>query len=422
MKPRIILMIAGFLAVSGCTNKRTCPGIDLSQSKTSGGEININLSVDASGSMKGYVNVPGSEFKRVLEILNSSLMINSALGSDKSTTTAWRIGREPPGKDRKLKINSLLVARKRNFYELNAEQGWTNVSSSLEQFVPKKPKQNSVDILISDLEPDNSAINTLIKVLKPRLDIGDQLTLVGIKSQFSGGVFPTTAGDFKSFTFSGVRPFYLIILGSPYRTERVVEDLMQNDSLKGKVQITRFATNAANGYTLFVDKNSTIYKPKGCMFPAFSLKVGMFSKFNVDNDAKWTLVKRLRGCTAKEVTLQFKTPQIDGFYPQSITDKNMLESSSNMKIDSVNLSSSGMNLQVSPQLPLGGLSSFQLSLNTTEDDTRRWKDWSTLSSNPEGGKTQRLMDLIRRLRRESDGGKSPGDKYSPLRVCGAIQN
>ena len=95
--------------------------------------------------MKGYVNVPGSEFKRVLEILNSSLMINSALGSDKSTTTAWRIGREPPGKDRKLKINSLLVARKRNFYELNAEQGWTNVSSSLEQFVPKKPKQNSAE-------------------------------------------------------------------------------------------------------------------------------------------------------------------------------------------------------------------------------------------------------------------------------------
>ena len=81
-----------------------------------------------------------------------------------------------------------------------------------------------MDVLISDLEPDDASIKQLLTEIKPklthdpiqnhggrveRLHVGNQLAIIGIRSEFDGGVFPT-AGSFPSFPYKGIRPFYIL--------------------------------------------------------------------------------------------------------------------------------------------------------------------------------------------------------------------
>ena len=86
------------------------------------------------------------------------------------------------------------------------------VSSSISKFVSEDP--GCPDVLISDLEPDDASIKQLLTAIKPKLThdpnpkswwpgrkakhLGNQLAIIGIRSEFDGGVFPTVS-TFPSF-------------------------------------------------------------------------------------------------------------------------------------------------------------------------------------------------------------------------------
>ena len=142
-----------------------------------------------------------------------------------------------------------------------------------------------LDVLISDLEPDDASIKQLLTAIKPKLThdpnpkswwpgrktkhLGNQLAVIGIRSEFDGGVFPTVAGTFPSFPYKGIRPFYILLLGPVDKSELVIERLGLLKLGPDQMQISRFAANPSYGKTMFANPSKTTVQPKDCFSQPF---------------------------------------------------------------------------------------------------------------------------------------------------------
>ena len=289
----------------------------------------INISIDGSGSMKGFAAAKNSVYHRVIEELDPVLSVSPALNMVETKTTITRIGLEPgpPTKHAKESLNSLLIARRPEIYDPPKDSRWTKVSSSISQFVNQDP--GALDVLISDLEPDDASIKQLITAIKPKLmhdpnpkswwpgrkakHLGNQLAIIGIRSEFDGGVFPTVAGTFPSFPYRGIRPFYILLLGPVDKSELVIERLGLLNLRPDQLQITRFAANPSYGKTMFADPSKTTVLPKDCFFPTYSISRGMSGKLRFDSDQKWIKLKKVRQCPATQLQINFGIGTMVGF-------------------------------------------------------------------------------------------------------------
>jgi len=66
---------------------------------------------------------------------------------------------------------------------------------------------------------------------------------------------------------------------------------------------------------------------------------------------------------------------------------------------------------------------LDISANAAELDQAKWADWNTSGTTMDGGRTQRLLALVKSLRTETDqyAVSTYGTRYSPARVCAAIK-
>ena len=155
------LTVVGIAALAGCSQIECYGFYKNKDSRNALAKGTINVSIDGSGSMKGFASIGESHFHKVLEELDTAVGVSSALGFSSSTTSVKRIGREAGASSKLSSVaaSSILAARKPEFFdEQNGK--WPRVSSSIEQFANKD--LNSVDILISDLEPDNASIKQFL--------------------------------------------------------------------------------------------------------------------------------------------------------------------------------------------------------------------------------------------------------------------
>jgi len=439
MITRSSLVIASILALTGCQSQIQCYGFDKSRETIdtqAKGEINV--SIDGSGSMKGFTSIGESHFNKVLEELDTTVGISSALGFATTSTTVKRIGREA-GANLKLSsvvVPSILAARRPEFYDKQNGK-WPGVSSSIEQFASKDP--DTVDILISDLEPDNASIKQIISAIKPKLQLGEgtknwlpwgrvenraiQLAVIGIRSQFSGGVFPAVQGNFKSFIYSGSRPFYVVVLGPTAKTEKIVERLVRNRKINTEIQVSRFAANPNSGLTSFVEQSKTILLPANCVAPVFSLSQGLSGKLKVqDPTTRWVQVLKDRRCTAQKLEMKLASHPILGFGPNTLSSLDYFTSHGSSVVDGV-ISTNGMILKTEVLAVNGSIALLDISANAADLDEAIWSDWNTSGTTMDGARTQRLLALIKSLRTETDqyAINKYGARYSPARVCAAIK-
>lgn len=431
------LIPTSLLILSGCSVV-PCQGYSTSQADPStqiAGEINI--SIDGSGSMKGFANVSDSTFQKSLEALDTALGVTSALGMAQSKTNVLRIGKEgePSLKASRVRVNSVLAARKPEFFD-ESKGKWPKVSSKLETFVSKDP--NSVDLLVSDLEPDDASIKQLISAIKPKLEYSGQssrwlpwskrgvsrneLAVIGIRSSFSGGVFPVVAGDFKSFPYNGTRPFYIMAIGPVDRVEKVVEGIASNRELSKDVQVSMFASNPNSGRTSFVDLARTSLVPSNCLAPVFALSQGLSGKVKVQDPSRWLLAQRVRSCASQTVGVRFAGKPIVGMKGLSYEGADLFVGTGAV-VKKALINDRG--IAVEAQLPPGeGLINIvEISADADGLDQLMWKDWNTSGTQPDGSKTQRLLALLQSIRGETNqyATKEYGNKYSPVRMCAAMK-
>ena len=393
--------------------------------------------------MKGFASDSDSVFNQTIEKLDSILAINSALGIANSNTVIRRIGREasPSNKIVIKPIPSLLAARRPDFYSEKKGE-WANVSSSIDQFVSKAPATSSgegksgdnrsLDILISDLEPDDASIKQFISAVKPKLEANtdsdkmekqwNQLAIIGIRSWFTGDVYPTVQGDFEAFKYTGKRPFYIILLGPVEMTEQVITRLSQVDKISMNMQVSRFSSNPNFGKTVFVSIPESRLLPDNCINQVFALSDGIFTKLRVDNNNKWILGQMNRDCKANEIGVQLGT---EGFSHFGINlDKiDYYQTNNAIAITKVSHSASKLALDTRLKVIPSRINLITINADTAKLDEAMWETWSASGSEPDGSKTQRLLSLINSLRNETDqyALNNYESKYSPLRVCAIIK-
>ena len=435
MKARIIATVSAGFLLAGCQSKMPCSGFDAAFDNTSPSTDGvINVSIDGSGSMKGFANVSDSSYHKTLELLDNALGISSALGFSQSQTNSYRIGREAGTNKFAANKVDILAARSPSFYEEQKGQ-WPKVSSMIDKFVSNNP--SSIDVLISDLEPDNASIKQLLSAVLPKLEYSRKstflgitrtksapisLVLVGIKSQFTGGVFPVVQGTFPSFTYSGPRPFYVLVLGPTQQVEKLITRLASNKSLAPDIQITRFATSPDAGKTIFINSSSTL-SPQNCLIPAATLSQGLSGKLMLqDASQRWIQAQRIRNCTAQQGNIIYGADSILGL--GNIGSSPDILTSSNAVVTSSIFAPTGLKISTQFQLMPGTVNIMNIAIDTTKLDELQWEGWSTPGTKMEGNKTQRLLPLIQSIRSETDSKakSSPaGSVYSPLRLCSAVK-
>lgn len=439
MKASCATSVALCLLLLGCSSETACPGFNSQPiSEESGGKGHINVAIDGSGSMKGFAVIGESAFHRVLEELDTAVGVSSALGYESSSTTVRRIGREagPGAKSSSVDVNSVLAARRVDFFD-QLPGKWPRVSSSIERFAGNDP--DSVDILISDLEPDNASIKQILSAIKPKLQIdggakgilpwrrgkerANQLVIVGIRSQFSGGVFPAVQGNFKSFQYTGLRPFYVVALGPTDRTEQIVTRLVKGRALGEEIQVSRFASNPNSGKTSFVDPGKTVLLPQNCVAPVFTLSQGLSGKLRVEDPSfRWIQALRSRGCTSPKISMRFTTSPVLGYGDRSIGGSEYFATVGTPSVNG-SISQAGMTISTDMALLDGAISLLDISADEASLDQIRWQDWNTSGTTTDGSKTQRLLALIKSIRTETDqyAQSKYRTKYSSARVCSAIK-
>jgi hypothetical protein len=431
-----LLALPAILCLTGCGVD--CSGFDDVASNRTGPEIGrIVVSVDGSGSMMGFSTVADSSFHQLLEELDTALGVSSSLGYAKSTITVKRIGREGSNGKRlsSTSISSVLAARRPEFYD-EQKGKWPKVSSAVEQFVSKD--NTSVDILVSDLEPDDASIKQILSAIKPKLEFqqnnggwfsnqqnrypGNELAIIGMRSQFSGVVFPTVQGNFQSFRYEGLRPIYILVLGPVDKVEKVITKLEANKMIGANMQISRFASHPDSGKTIFINQDKSILSPANCLQPVFSISQGLAGKLKLQTPKHWLLAQRMRGCQASQVDIKFTSDVVPGLMSQRYTDKSLFTSPS-LSIKAVELSGAGATVATRFSLSDNSINMIDLSSDTSKMDEFMWSSWNTSGSRPDGSKTQRLLQLVQSIRAETDqfAMSTSGKRYSPIRMCAAVK-
>ncbi|MCP9807883.1 hypothetical protein KBY58_00335 [Cyanobium sp. HWJ4-Hawea] len=387
--------------------------------------------------MQGFSAVNDSSFHKALEEIDTTIGINSALGFTASTTRVMRIGREG-GISQKLSkkvVASVLAARRPQFYNEMKGQ-WPKISSSIEQFVSKDP--TSVDILISDLEPDDASIKQVVSAIKPKLEFdggtsgwlpwrrsnyhGNELAIIGIRSMFAGGVYPAVQGAFKSFPYTGLRPFYILALGPTDKVEKIVDRLAKNKELAKSLQVSRFSSNPNSGKTEFIEIAKTSIAPASCLVPVFTLSQGLSGKLNVQNPNRWLLSQKQRGCANQQAEIRFGSNPIIGFGAGKVTDSTFFLST-NSSVTGAVLSENETYISTRFTTFPGIINIIDISVDAARLDQERWADWNTSGTRLDGARTQRLLALIQSIRGETDQFAFRKFKtlYSPARICSAVK-
>ena len=196
--------------------------------------VKVEVGIDGSASMLGYVKNPGTRYSQAIDSLSAVLQ--------NKPTQYWRIGRgEKVTEPQALTANEFLNARKEEFYDCKSPgSNFACVSSTLDQIytIPKNnPNEDALRILLTDLEPDQSAITLLSGKISAELkeNRGYKAVLIGVRSEYNGNVFSADTGnvalanymsDGKNVDQKG-RPFYVLMTGPSAAVDAIVKSLRQ---------------------------------------------------------------------------------------------------------------------------------------------------------------------------------------------------
>lgn len=188
--------------------------------------INIEIQVDATPSMKGFVDNPRpSRYEQTLDLLD--LIATASWSEDKSSIKYYRFGTYKKEISKQTYIN----AKTPGFY---AGGGIFNDSQILATI--STPSPNKLSIIVTDLYQTDNDISSVIGELKTKyLQKDYAVGILGIRSEFMGKVYDIgvrnitrdyRTDDKKPDTF---RPFYVIILGTPQNVSYYFEELQQKN-------------------------------------------------------------------------------------------------------------------------------------------------------------------------------------------------
>ncbi len=179
----------------------------------------IDVNIDGSGSMLGYINQENSSYIQALKLLDSTLNLSSRRSP--STVKYYRSG-DYQHQAKGLTRSEFRKANKSDFYD-GTNSTFPAVSSDLGSLITKPKNSDRLTVIITDLEQNDGDVNLIANKIKENyFNSQDNNYAVGIwavKSEFNGTVYSASDAN-KKFNYNTVgktskqyRPFYILFLG-----------------------------------------------------------------------------------------------------------------------------------------------------------------------------------------------------------------
>jgi len=364
--------------------------------------VQVEVGVDGSGSMLGYVKNPGTRYSQAIDSLSGVLQNKPA--------KYWRIGRgEKVTEPQALTANEFLNARKEEFYDCKLPgSNFPCVTSTLDQIyaIPKNnPKEDALRILLTDLEPDQAAITLLSGKISAELkeNRGYKAVLLGVRSEYNGNVFSADTGnvavanyvsDGKNVDQKG-RPFYVLITGPSAAVDVIVKSLRQLPlDVNQAFRASSFAIDTIDTVTL--DKTNINQKFDDCISQTGAIQKTRPARSQME---QWLLLEQ--SCINKPLSLEIPSELAITLAGAELTPEMFKISSPAVKLQSITVSEDKMKLSLildGEQIPKKTGQEIYISLQKRDLDQAIWKNWDTTVAAPDGAKTQNLALFISNLR------------------------
>ncbi|MHA2289434.1 MAG: hypothetical protein ACXABG_11675 [Promethearchaeota archaeon] len=172
--------------------------------------VHINIYIDATLSMAGFVTDPNSNYTKFLEKLESS----AEIAWINSTVNFYKFGK----KTREITLEEFKRYNQLNFY---TEAGI--FEETVIDYVIVNSNPSNINIVITDLFQNENDINSIIlKIKENNFKNKIQLGILGIQSDFNGTVYDANV---PPYNLNSTRPFYALILGNPSNIKHLFNSL-----------------------------------------------------------------------------------------------------------------------------------------------------------------------------------------------------
>jgi hypothetical protein len=438
------------LALAGCGGRNGLPCIESLTSAASDEEsitepfknLQVQVGVDGSESMQGFVSRPGSRYSQAIASLHTLLQNKNI------PTTYWRVGTNTQVKAaQEVSANQFLAASKTDFYcRRNGESpDYPCVSSTLGQFyqlpgptaAPSPPAEDEEDqeaenqpqnlkILLTDLEPDDAAVGQISGLISAELKSNPdyKAVLLGVRSQFQGNVY-SADNNYATFAYDTAgqdvdqkgRPFYILITGPEATVDELVKQFRQLPLDVNKAfRASTFQLGERSAVTL--DSQSFDEQIKNCV-----TKIGAIGgqRPSEDQEVDWLMLEQENCAETQSDPLPSVELQIPSKNTVTLTGGELtpdlfavsepsLVTIKQAEIEQ-NASGEDTRLQLTVEfngdkLPEGEDKLIYVTLLDRQLDQAVWQDWDMDISQPEGSKTQNLRLFVSGLRQAMGEGQN----------------
>ena len=403
--------------LASCNNNLSC--VDKKELKSEPlKDLEIQVGIQGSNSMSGFVSSPATRYATVLEKLDVILSTST------KNLKFWRLGKNPDEKvTGATRINSLSQAVDRYFYNCNQPEKYfyhfSCVTSPLEQIYDlqsqdkgeQKSKHssenNSMTILVTNLENDDGDIKGLVtRIGRLNSLAGYSTFLLGIRSQYNGKIYPLRHNstpneqNYPNYTTKEAevdqkgRPFYILMSGPTHALQEILRQLRQQlpSSISQVLRVSSFGGSEV----VTLDKNA-LHLPDSCLSLTGAIKR---SRPFRNQDDQWLLLED--SCSEKNnIVLEIPSESSALLTGASINPNMFATSNPAIKVQDVKVDGDRIILKTGVDLQniyTDREKALYITLKQRTLDDALWQDWSTSNSFFDGSKTRNLALFVSGLR------------------------
>ena len=270
------------------------PAQNVTDSSTDTPTLNIEIHVDGSESMLGYVGVPNSRYSKTLEAVDQAFSLSSTNSSQLIKVSYFRTGYNTSTSEslQLLDRSQFQKSQEREFYTGRDNPLFPPISSQVNKAIESlSGGGEKLIVLVSDMGQDDGDVTSILQAIRSNIFLSkdnektednektdNALAIVGIKSEFNGEVYsPVNPNQYFVYSTAeksqdSYRPFYLLIAGSSSDVQyflnklevslkSLAPDVFQNSNSPTDTPDTRKGINALE---------SSLFDPN--LLPALTLK------------------------------------------------------------------------------------------------------------------------------------------------------
>jgi hypothetical protein len=414
---RLLNLVWLLFLLASCNNNLSC--VDKPKLKSEPlKDLEIQVGIQGSNSMSGFVSSPATRYATVLEKLDVILSTST------KNLKFWRLGKNPDEKvTGATRINSLSQAVDRYFYDCNQPEKYfyhfSCVTSPLEQIYDlqsqdkgeqkskNSSENNSMTILVTNLENDDGDIKGLVsRISRLNSTSGYSTFLLGVRSEYNGKIYPLrhnstpNVENYPNYTTKESqvdqkgRPFYIVMSGPTYALQEILRQLRQQlpSSISQVLRVSSFGGSEV----VTLDKN-TLHLPDSCLSLTGAIKG---SRPFRNQDDQWLLLED--SCSEKNnIVLEIPSENSAMVTGASINPNMFATSNPAVKVQDVKVDGDRIILKTGVDLQniyTDREKALYITLKQRTLDDALWQDWSTNNSFFDGSKTRNLALFVSGLR------------------------